>query len=183
MDKDTDIFSFGRNVEIFTAIMKIIISQSIPCPEKKAQVTLAQMKCLQYIHSHDRVLIGDIAKSRGISYPAATKTISRLEEKGLVVREHDPADRRNIFVRLTDCGRMTATQILPERIRRFKALLHEMPLEKRQSMEAGIAAFLEVALKDRELLRQVCLHCGKDHDETCMLYEIKKKCLNEFCNI
>lgn len=179
MDKDSDIFSFGRNMEIFTAIMQIITNQSIMCPEKQAQVTLAQMKCLQYIHSHDKVLIGDIAKSRGISYPAATKTISRLEEKGLVVREHDPADRRNIFVRLTDCGQLTATRILPEKIGRIKALLEEMSTEKRQNMEAGISAFLEVALKDRELLRQVCLHCGRDHDETCMLYELKKKCLNE----
>lgn len=178
MDKNTDIFPFGRNMEIFTAIMKIITTQSIPCPEKQAQVTLAQMKCLQYIHSHDKVLIGDIAKSRGISYPAATKAISRLEEKGLVVREPDPADRRNVFVRLTDCGRLTATQILPERIRRLKALLNEMPAEMLQAMQSGIAAFLEVALKDRELLEQVCLHCGKDHDETCMLYEIKQKCRN-----
>ncbi len=174
MDVEREVFSFSRNAEIFAAIIKAITNQSIPCPEKHIQVTLAQMKCLQYIHSHDRVLIGDIAKSRGISYPAATKAVSRLEEKGLVFREHDPDDRRNVFIRLTDCGQMIATQILPDRVLRIKKLLDEMPGEKRRAMLEGMAAFLAAALKDGQLLEQVCLHCGKDHDETCMLYEIKK---------
>ncbi len=176
MDKDTDIYPVGRNMEIFAAILQVITSQCIHCPGKQARVTLAQMKCLQFILAHDKVLIGDIAKSRGISYPAATKAISRLEGKGLVVREHDPADRRNIFVRLTDCGRLTATEVLPDKLNRIKGLLDQMPLAKRQAMQDGMAAFLQVALKDRVLLEQVCLHCGKDHDETCMLYEIRKKC-------
>jgi len=178
LDKGTDIFPFERNMEIFMAIMKAITIQCIPCPEKQVQVTLVQLQCLQFIHAHHKVLIGDIAKSRGISYPAATKAISRLEEKGLVAREHDPADRRNIFVRLTDCGRFLATQILPEKLRRMKALLDEMPGDKREALREGLAAFLKVALTDLVLLDQVCLHCGKDHDETCVLYEIKQKCAN-----
>lgn len=178
MGKESDIFSFERNMEIFSSIVKAITTQCIPCPEKQVQVTLVQMQCLQFINAHDKVLIGDIAKSRGISYPAATKAISRLEEKGLVVREHDPADRRNIFVRLTDCGRILATQILPERLRRMRGLLDEMPEDKRQALKEGMAAFLKVALTDRGMLEQVCLHCGKDHDETCVLYEIKLKCQN-----
>jgi len=178
LDKGTDLYSFGRNMEIFAAIVKAIISQSIPCPEKQVKVTLAQMKCLQFIHSHDKVLIGDIAKSRGISYPAATKAISRLEEKGLVIREQDAADRRNIFVRLTECGKLMATRILPDRLNRLKQLLNEMPEEKFKALQDGLTAFLEVALNDRELLEQVCLHCGKDHDETCLLHEIEIKCRN-----
>jgi DNA-binding MarR family transcriptional regulator len=174
--EEIDVCSFGRNLEILTSIMHIITNRSIPEAESKARVTLSQLKCLQYIHSHDKVLIGYIAKNRGISYPAATKTISRLADKGLVVREQDPADRRNIAVRLTDNGRLVATNILPDRIRRLKMLMDEMPLNKRQAMQTGIDAFLEVALKDRELLEQVCLHCGRDHEETCLLYGIKQKC-------
>ncbi|MDA8235629.1 MAG: MarR family transcriptional regulator [Clostridia bacterium] len=173
MTPETDIYSFGRNVEIFADIIKTFISQSISCPEQNVQVTLGQLKCLQFIYAHEKVHIGDIARNRGISYPAATKIITRLEEKGLVLREHDPSDRRNTFVSLTECGQLLATQILPDKIQRMKELLAKIPPEKLSALQEGISAFLEVSLADQELLEQYCLHCGKDHDETCLICEIK----------
>ncbi|MHB8170869.1 MAG: MarR family winged helix-turn-helix transcriptional regulator [Thermincolia bacterium] len=176
MLRETDVYTFGRNAEIFATIIKTIINQSIPCPEQNIQVTLSQMKCLQLIYAHDKVLIGDIAKSRGVSYPAVTKAITKSEEKGLVVREHDPTDRRNTFVHLTDCGRLLATQILPDKIKRMKDLIEKIPHNKIAALQEGISSFLEVALADQELLDQFCLHCGKDHDETCLLCEIKITC-------
>ena len=172
----TDVYTFGRNAEIFATIIKTIINQSIPCLEQNIQVTLSQMKCLQFIYDHDKVFIGDIAKSRGVSYPAITKVITKLEEKGLVVREHDPTDRRNTFVHLTECGRLLATQILPDKIKRIKDLFEKIPHNKIVALQEGLSSFLEVALADQELLDQFCLHCGKNHDETCLLCEIRISC-------
>lgn len=47
----------------------------------------------------------ELYRSLLLSSGAMTNRIDRLEQRGLVARERDPADRRRILVRLTDAGR------------------------------------------------------------------------------
>lgn len=61
------------------------------------QVAMAPGKSLRMV---------DIAGLLSIAKSAVTKTVDRLEERGLIAREKDPADRRAIQATLTAEGEM-----------------------------------------------------------------------------
>ena len=49
--------------------------------------------------------VKEVAAAATIDAPAATVAVNDLEERGLVVRETDPTNRRSKLVSLTDAGR------------------------------------------------------------------------------
>lgn len=55
--------------------------------------------------------VKEVAHSATIDAPAATVAINDLEERGLVVREVDPANRRSKLVSLTEAGRAVVAGI------------------------------------------------------------------------
>ncbi len=51
-----------------------------------------------------RLRMVEIAGRLGVAKSAVTKTIDRLEERGLLVRERDPGDRRTVYATLSPAG-------------------------------------------------------------------------------
>jgi len=172
LDNET-LQTIDRDIGLFMAIVREILSQGLVEEVASERITVGQVRCLCFIMAHEKTTVGDISRGLGISYPAATKTVSRLVEKELVTRKHDPADRRNIFVEITSSGRELASRIKPEKLRRLGLLLEKMEPENLSQLHRGIEAFLAVAVTDEELFRQICLHCGREHVENCILSSLK----------
>ena len=51
-----------------------------------------------------RLRVVEISDGLGVAKSAVTKTVDRLEQRGLVVRERDPDDRRTVYGALTPEG-------------------------------------------------------------------------------
>lgn len=66
---------------------------------------------------------GQLSERSGLSPAAMTALIDRLERKGYVRRVRDRADRRRIFVELTESARETAGALYGPRARDGAALL------------------------------------------------------------
>lgn len=49
--------------------------------------------------------ITELAAQEGVTQPAITLLVNRLQERGWVERQHDPSDRRAVLVGMTDEGR------------------------------------------------------------------------------
>ena len=52
-----------------------------------------------------------LAEQLGVSKPAITRGIDRLEAEGFALRERDRQDLRSVFVQLTDDGRKVVSEI------------------------------------------------------------------------
>ena len=65
------------------------------------ELTMPQLRTLVLL-SHGPQRMGEIAAALGISLPATTNMIVRLEGKGLVERVHDRDDRRVVRCHLRD---------------------------------------------------------------------------------
>jgi DNA-binding MarR family transcriptional regulator len=65
--------------------------------------------------------ITELAAREGVTQPAITLLVNRLEERGWVHRATDPTDRRVVLVELTRSGREVFDRIRAE----YRALVHE----------------------------------------------------------
>ena len=67
------------------------------------QMTHRQLELLEFIN-HSGHHIDDVAKFLGISPPAATKAVDKLEQRGLVQRVASNTDRRLTLLTCSDAG-------------------------------------------------------------------------------
>ncbi len=61
--------------------------------------------------SREPMTVKELARAASIDAPAATVAVNDLEDRGLVVRQIDPANRRCKMVSLTDDGRAMVGRI------------------------------------------------------------------------
>ncbi len=70
--------------------------------EPEIDITVPQMHALHIIRTQKKVSIKELAAAANVSAPSASAMVDRLLEMGMVSREPNPADRREVVVRLTD---------------------------------------------------------------------------------
>lgn len=80
----------------------------------------------------DGVRIGDVARQVGVTVPATSRQLRRLERRGLLVVGKDERDRRATLVRLTSQGRASLNAILSHRKARIVELAG--PFEENQPL-------------------------------------------------
>jgi DNA-binding MarR family transcriptional regulator len=96
------------------------------CHER--QISMAHLFLMTMIEKQGPLAMTRVAELIGSDPPTATGIVSRMEERGLVRREHDTRDRRVVLVTLTDAG---------------DAELQTLQLARRQRMAAAISHLSE----------------------------------------
>jgi DNA-binding MarR family transcriptional regulator len=81
-----------------------------------------------------------LAAREGVTQPAMTQLISRLENAGLVTREPDPGDGRVVLVTITEAGRSILALRRGERTERLSVLLARLAPEHQETLAAAIPA-------------------------------------------
>jgi DNA-binding MarR family transcriptional regulator len=71
---------------------------------QEAGMTLSQRRVLRRLWDGPRSA-GEVAAGLGISSPSLTRMLTKLEQRGLVVRTLDTGDRRRVLIELTSQGR------------------------------------------------------------------------------
>src|SRR5262249_6311532 len=108
-------------------------------------LTYAQSQVLFRLAEHPGSHMGDIAKAFGVTLPAVTHIVDRLEEKGLVVRGDHPADRRVYVLDLTRSGKALVEELEAIRLRGMERVLGRMPAADRQAVLTGLEALVDAA--------------------------------------
>jgi DNA-binding MarR family transcriptional regulator len=75
---------------------------------KATGMTFGQRRVLRQLRNGPRAA-GSIATSLGVAAPTLTRQLVKLEERGLITRVSDRADRRRVMVTLTASGRRSLT--------------------------------------------------------------------------
>jgi DNA-binding MarR family transcriptional regulator len=77
------------------------------CEESRLmELTLQQFRTLVLLYIEGPKRMSDISCQLGIGMPAVTSLVSKLEEKGLVTREHNTEDRRVVLCFATKQGKV-----------------------------------------------------------------------------
>jgi len=91
-----------------------------------------------------------LAAREGVTQPAMTQLISRLEESGLVRREASPEDGRVVLVAITDEGRAVLARRRSVRSERMAAIIAQLGPEHRAALAIALPALDALASIPRE---------------------------------
>jgi DNA-binding MarR family transcriptional regulator len=86
-----------------------------------------------------------LAAGEGVSQPAMTQLVARLEGQGLVTRCADPLDGRAVHVAITDAGRELVAGRRAVRAQRLSALLAELSPADQDALTAALPAITALA--------------------------------------
>ena len=103
-------------------------------------LSLAHMFLMAKIHAHGPMPMSKVAELIGSGLPTATGLINRMEERGLVRREHDTRDRRVVLVSLTKHGAEDIAALNQARRRRLSGAIDQLSARDQASLLSGIRA-------------------------------------------
>jgi len=96
--------SNSRDVMRAVADLVSLVEPRLLALWQEGGMTLSQRRVLGRLRDGPRSA-GEIATGLGISSPSLTRMLTKLEERGLILRALDKSDRRRILVELSILGR------------------------------------------------------------------------------
>lgn len=106
------------------------------------------------LRENGRTRLTELACSTGVSQPAMTQLVGRLEREGLVIRLIDPEDGRATLVEITGAGRAVWAELKVSQRERLAELLDTLSPDD----EATLALAMRVALP---LIEQLSRHAAE----------------------
>lgn len=96
-------------------------------------ISMTHLLLMTLLETHGSLPMSRVAELLGCGLPAATGIVSRMEERGLVVRLRDNEDRRVVTIRLSEEGAAEIRELqLSRRERLATALAHLTDPERAQ---------------------------------------------------
>jgi DNA-binding MarR family transcriptional regulator len=134
-----------RLLDLLNALGSTTFRQLLWQRASAIDLTYAQSQVLFFLRERPGCHMGDVAKAFGVTLPAVTHIIDRLEQKEFVVRGDDPADRRVYVLDLTAQGKALVQEIHSMQMRGMEAVLKRMSAGDRQRAVKGLEALVEAA--------------------------------------
>ncbi len=103
-------------------------------------VTTRQATLLWQIRSRPGLSLRELAAEEGISPPAMSGHVDRLERAGLLERERSSDDRRRVGLELTADGRHALRRLRARRTTWLAGRLARLPDEERERVEQALPA-------------------------------------------
>src|SRR5512134_1534903 len=134
-----------RLLDLLNALGSTTFRQLLWQRASELDLTYAQSQVLFYVAEHAACHMGDVAKAFGVTLPAVTHIIDRLEQKQFVARGDHPADRRVYVLELTRQGKALVQELHTMQMRGLEKVLARMSADDRNRVVKGLEALVEAA--------------------------------------
>jgi DNA-binding MarR family transcriptional regulator len=108
-------------------------------------LTLNQLSAMGTLARLGPITLGELAAAERIQPPSMTRTVSALEERGLVARESDSDDRRLVIVRLSDEGKHMLAADRRRRDAWLNQRLRELTSDEREVLRRAVPVLEKLA--------------------------------------
>jgi DNA-binding MarR family transcriptional regulator len=134
-----------RLLDLLNALGTTTFRQIVWQRASELDLTYAQSQVLFYVNDHAGCHMVDVGKAFGVTLPAVTHIVDRLEEKDFLHRGDDPVDRRAYVLELTRAGRSLVQELHGMQMRGIEGVLRRMSLEDRQRVLRGLEALVDAS--------------------------------------
>ncbi|MDR0360004.1 MAG: MarR family transcriptional regulator [bacterium] len=110
------------------------------------ELSLTTASTLATLSAWGPTRLTELAAREGVTQPAMTQLISRLERQGLAMRRGDAADGRVVHVSITPAGEELLTRRRAVRAARLAELLRDLPPGDEASIAAALPALRRLTM-------------------------------------
>jgi DNA-binding MarR family transcriptional regulator len=157
--------------DIFCKVIEVVLTEKALGAAPCSSLSRSQWEGILFAQRHEYCSIRDLAEGLGVSHPAAVKMVERLVRKGLLDRRESAQDRRVVELSVSDLGQTCVESVRDHRAQGLEGFLAQMSVDETESLSVGLQSFLRAALHDPATAEAVCLHCGREHVEECLIYQ------------
>jgi DNA-binding MarR family transcriptional regulator len=134
-----------RLLDLLNALGSTTFRQLLWQRASELDLTYAQSQVLYYVGDHPECHMGDVAKAFGVTLPAVTHIVDRLEQKQFLLRGDHPADRRVYILELTRQGKALVQELRSMQHRGVERVLGRMSADDRGKVIKGLEALVDAA--------------------------------------
>lgn len=110
---------------------------------RKRGLRVPEWRVLASLHDGDGAMITHLARIALIEQSRLTRIIAQMEERGLVLRQSDPADGRRVRVFLAPPGRALADELIPLARAHERDVLAALPAEDAARLKPVLRQLLD----------------------------------------
>ncbi|WKD60031.1 MarR family winged helix-turn-helix transcriptional regulator [Corynebacterium caspium] len=129
--------------QIRPALTKLYVRYSRT--SQQSDLTGPQLSMMERLREEGEARVSQLAKDEGIRMPTASNALHLLEQRGIVERLRDTADRRGVRVRLTSKGLSELNRVGNERVEQLAELITALPQDLYKDAEAAIRCINAIA--------------------------------------
>jgi DNA-binding MarR family transcriptional regulator len=171
-----DSFRLVRYSHIFASAVHEILESKMIREACEVPLTVSQFHILKVMALNGQHQVGELADFLGVSPPAATKNIDKLEGLGLVTRSPSPGDRRATILTVSPEGREIVKRYEAIKASRLEPVLKSFASEEIQQFSSYLQRFSVSLLKNEESLRGYCLRCNAYVESNCPVGHVRGSC-------
>jgi DNA-binding MarR family transcriptional regulator len=108
-------------------------------------VTLPQFRTLVVLEAEGVTNLNRLAKVLDVNASSAVRMVDRLVAAGLVTREENPDNRRQVLLGVTPAGADIVRRVIARRRREIARIVAAVPTGLRPELVAALSAFSEAA--------------------------------------
>jgi DNA-binding MarR family transcriptional regulator len=171
-----DALRLVRYSHIFASAVREVLELKLLRDVSPTPLTLSQFQLLKLMSADGHHQVGEVADFLGVSPPAATKNIDKLERLGLVVRSPSKGDRRATLLSVSPKGRRLVRKYEEAKTARLSPVLERFQPEEIEQFSRLLERF-SVSLLDVEPSGpSFCLRCAAYVEEGCPVGQIFGGC-------
>jgi DNA-binding MarR family transcriptional regulator len=134
---------------VLTASRVLVGVSAQSLAEVEDTVTITQFRTLVVLDSRERINLNGLAQELDVTSSTAMRMIDRLLTAGLVTRQDNPTNRREVLLGLTDGGRSLVETVTRRRRARIAKIVAAIPVGRRSELVAALHAFADAADEPR----------------------------------
>ena len=140
----------GTEEDILRSLRRIIRAVDLYSRKLMTQTGLSgpQVICLRQLADQGPMQTSHLAAAVNLSSATVCGILNRLEQRGLVVRERQPDDRRRVVVSLSDAGQDTVDNAPPVLHDSFLFKLRSLPPEQQLGIHRTLGQIVRMMAAD-----------------------------------
>lgn len=165
-----------RRSHIFASAVRDVLEVDALRETTRLPLSLAQLHLMKIMCMNGERPLGQVAALLGVSGPAATKNVDKLERLGLVARTASAADRRRRMLRVSESGRRLVRDYEACKAGHVGAALAALTPDERERLSELLERFALSLLRSESLERGSCLRCAACVDPGCPIGRVRGGC-------
>lgn len=137
-----------RQSHVFASVVRDVLESRYLAEATNAPVSLSQFLLLRLISRGGRRQVGELSGILGISGPATTRNVDKLERLGLVVRAPSQGDRRATLLFASRAGHELVERYEALERRRLAPVLAGFTPEERTQLTRLLERFARAVIED-----------------------------------